>query len=134
MCAIEKAVQLLKVEAVRSKPVRRHECATRECKRYGAKSSGGLTGRIRVDRDRGVYVHEADKESKNELEGRKWTGGSYSVGREWKRGRLWPLARIKSNSRCTTHGQLLYKNSLPTPGTKSIPQLMSLCKEPDGVV
>ncbi len=57
-----------------------------------------MTGRIRVDRGRGVYVHEADKESKNELEGRKWTGGSFSVGREWTGGRLWSLARIKSNT------------------------------------
>ena len=58
-----------------------------------------MTGRIIVDRGRGVYVHKADKESKKELEGRKWTGGSYSVGREGTRGRLWSLAMIKSNSR-----------------------------------
>lgn len=37
---------------------------------------------IRVNRGRKAYVHEADKESKVELEGRKWTGGLYTVGRE----------------------------------------------------
>lgn len=46
------------------------------------------TGRIRVDRGRGVYVHKADMKSKDELEGRKWIGGSYSVWKEWTRGRL----------------------------------------------
>ena len=34
-------------------------------------------------------VQEADKENKNELEGRKWTGGLYLEGREWTGGRLW---------------------------------------------
>lgn len=43
-----------------------------------------------VDRSRRACVHEADKESRDEQEGRKWTGGLYSVGKEW-------LARIKSN-------------------------------------
>lgn len=38
---------------------------------------------MRVDRGRRVYVHEADKESKDEVEGRKWTGGLYTVGKEW---------------------------------------------------
>ncbi len=52
-----------------------------------------------MDRGRGVYVHEADKESKNELEGGKWTGGSFKEGREWTGGRLWSLARIKSNNK-----------------------------------
>ena len=28
----------------------RNCCVTRECKRYGAKSSGGMTGRVRMDR------------------------------------------------------------------------------------
>ena len=75
--------------------MRRHERASSKCKRYGAKSSGGKTERIGVDRGREIYVHKADKE--NELEGRKWTGGSYSVGMGWAGGRLWSLASIKSN-------------------------------------
>ena len=50
-----------------------------------------------MDKGRGVYVHKTDKESKDELKGRKWTGGSYLVGREWIGGRLGWLARIKSN-------------------------------------
>ena len=36
---------------------------------------------MRVDRGRRDYVHKADKESKGELEGRKWTGGLYTVGK-----------------------------------------------------
>ena len=35
--------------------------------------------RMRVDRS---CVHEAHKESIDELEGRKWTGGLYTVGKE----------------------------------------------------
>lgn len=71
---------------VESKLVKRHERATSECKRYGAKSSGRKAGRIRVDKGCGVYVHKADKE--NKLEGRKQIGGLYSVGKGWIRGRL----------------------------------------------
>lgn len=51
----------------------RHEYATRECERYGAKPLGRMTGRIRVDRRRGIYIHETDKKSENKVEGRKWT-------------------------------------------------------------
>ena len=36
-----------------------------------------------MDRGCRVYVHEADKGSRNELEGRKWTGAWYTVGKEW---------------------------------------------------
>ena len=56
-----------------------------------------MTGHIRVDRGRGVYVHKADEKSEDELKGRKGTGGSCSVGREWTGGRLGSLARIKTN-------------------------------------
>ena len=47
--------------------VRRHECKTPENRQYGAKSSRDMTGRIRVDRRRGIYVHETDKKNINEL-------------------------------------------------------------------
>ena len=51
--------------------VRRHECETPENRQYGAKSSGDMTGRIRVDMGRGIYVHETDKKSIDELKRRK---------------------------------------------------------------
>ena len=54
-----------------------------------------MTGRIRVNRGRGVYVHKADKKNKNELEGRDWTGGLYSEGREWTGSRLWLLVNSR---------------------------------------
>ncbi len=51
------------------------ECATGKCKRYGARSSEALTGRMRMERCRRVYVHEAEKESKGGLGARNWAGG-----------------------------------------------------------
>ena len=51
--------------------VRRHECEIPENRQYGAKSSGDMTGRIRVDRGRGIYVHETDKKSIDELKRKK---------------------------------------------------------------
>lgn len=42
-----------------------------ECKQYKAKSSERMTGRIRVDRGRGVYIHKADKESKKKTKREK---------------------------------------------------------------
>ena len=83
-------------DGVRGKCARRRECGTPERRRYGAKSLGGMTGRIRVDRGAGsTYIHETDKKSMDERG--KWTGGWYGVGREWTGGRLGSLARIKSN-------------------------------------
>lgn len=41
-----------------------------------------------MDRGCGLYVHEADKESEDELEGRKWVGGLYPGRREWAGDRL----------------------------------------------
>ena len=37
-------------------------------------------------------VHEADKESIDEPEGKKWTRASYVIGEEWTGGRLGSLA------------------------------------------
>ncbi len=51
-----------------------------------------------MDRGCGLYVHEADKESKDGLEGRKWTGGLYPGVREWTGDMLGSLARIESNT------------------------------------
>lgn len=63
-----------------------------------------MTGRIKVDRGRGVHVctihtiQNADKEIKDELKGEeKWTGDLYPVRREWARARLGLLPRIKFN-------------------------------------
>ena len=49
----------------------REDCAPPESRRYGAKSSGGMTESIRMDRGRGIYVHETDKKSIDELKRRK---------------------------------------------------------------
>lgn len=35
---------------------------------------------------RGVYIHEADKKSKNKLGKGKWTAGLYLVIRDWTGG------------------------------------------------
>ena len=53
---------------MRSRFVRKHECSTDECRRYGAKSPGERTGRMREVRG---SVHEADKGSINELKGKE---------------------------------------------------------------
>lgn len=71
-CAIEKAVQLLAVGGNEVNP------------------SEGMTGHIRVDMGRRVYLlylYEADKGSINELEGRKVDRG-FVLGRKRMYGRV----------------------------------------------
>lgn len=53
---------------------------------------------MRVDRG---CVHEADKESIDELEGRKWTGGLYTIGVE-DRGRAIADKQSLGSNRNTT--------------------------------
>ncbi len=36
--------------------------------------------------DRGVYLHKADKKSKNELENGKWREGLYLINKDWTGG------------------------------------------------
>ena len=62
---------------MRSKLVRRHECATSECRRYGAKSPGGKNVQL-VNVDGTEPSRQGERI--DELGGRKWTGGLYTIG------------------------------------------------------
>lgn len=45
----------------------------------GSKLSAGMTGSIRVDKKRGIYVHKADMGGIDKLKGGKWTKVLYWV-------------------------------------------------------
>lgn len=82
-CAIEKTVPLLKINSSGDMNV---QLLNVQLVSVGGKSSAGMTGSIRVDRGRGIYVHQADMRGIDELKGGKWTEGSYWVATKWTGG------------------------------------------------
>lgn len=57
---------------IQSKLVRRHEYTIPQYRQYGAKLSGGMAGRIGVNKGmKGMYVYKADKKGIDKLKKRK---------------------------------------------------------------